>query len=218
MKTVNKLIGIVAIAIVMFSCSPVKVTHSWKDIRTPDIKHKNILVVSKTDNETARIQFEKDMVHVLNNNGYQSVESFVKFPEIEITNEIDYNKLKKITNKLKKEGIDVVIMTVLRDTKQFTKTTTSSSVYAINTYPIYYGRGFHRGYYRHYGSVYFESYPVTSVTTEGKIYVLETIVYDLTQPEDKRVLSVLTTKIDNPDSLGTTSGDFSKKIVKELTK
>jgi len=217
MKTVNKFIGIVTIAIVMFSCSPVKVTDSWKDIRTPDIKSKNILVVSKTDNETARIRFEKDMVSVLNDKGYQSVESFMKFPEIEQTNEIDYHKLKKITKKLKKEGIEVVIMNILRDTKEFTKTTISSSVYSINTYPAYFGRGFHRGYYRHYGPVYLESYPVTSVTTEGKVYILETIVYDLTQPEDKRMISVLTTKIDNPDSLGITSGDFSKKIVKVLT-
>ena len=217
MKTVNKLIGIVTIAIVMNSCSPVKVTDSWKDIRTPDIKNKKILVVSKTNDETTRIRFEKDMVSALNDNGYQSVESFVKFPEIEQTNEIEYDKLKKITTNLKKEGIEVVIMTILRETKQFTKTITSSSVFSINTYPIYYGRGFHRRYYRHYGSMYGESYPVTSVTTEGNIYILETIIYDLTQPEDKRVLSVLTTKIDNPDSLGTTSGDFSKKIVKVLT-
>ncbi|PCI34818.1 MAG: hypothetical protein COB60_05675 [Flavobacteriaceae bacterium] len=218
MKTVFKIIGIVTVAIVMESCSSVKVTDSWKDIRTPEIKNKNILVVSKTGNETARVRFEKDMVDVLNDNGYKSVESFVKFPEIEQTNEIDYDRWDKLTDKLKHEGIEVVIMTVLRDTKQFTKTTTSSSVYSINTYPFYYGRGYYRGYYRHYGTMYSESYPITSVTTEGKIYVLETIVYDLTQPKDKRVLSVLTTRIDNPDTLGTTSEDFSKKIVKALKK
>ncbi|WP_109097428.1 hypothetical protein [Aquimarina sp. AU58] len=216
MKTINKILGITMGMTLLFSCSAVKVTDSWKDVKTPSIKEKNIMVVSKTDNEVARTRFEKDMVLTLNHKGYQSVESFVVFPGSISTNEMSEDEIKEIKEKLKKSGIDVVIMTVLKDCQEYTETITTGTTYQLNTYPTFYRRGYYGGFYRYYGTVYIQSDPITTVTSLGKKYILETVVYDLSLPEEKQLLSVITTVLDNPETLSTTSKDFSKKIVKEL--
>ncbi len=218
MNTINKIIGIVIVSILFYSCSSVKVADSWKDVRTADIKNKNILVVSKTNNETVRVRFELDMVNELNENGYQAIQSFVKFPEIKPTNKIEDGQIKEVINKLKNNGIDVVIMTVLRDVEEYTKTITTGSTYQVSSYPVYYRHGYYRGFHRYYGTVYVDYNPISETTSIGKKYILETVVYDLTQPVDKELLSVITTTIDNPEAIGVVSTDFAKKIVKELSK
>ena len=60
--------------------------------------------------------------------------------------------------------------------------------------------------------------PIETVTTVNKKYILETVTYDLSLPEENQLVSVITTVVDNPESLNTTSKDFSKKLVKELVR
>lgn len=218
MKTISKILGITTLAVLIYSCSSVKVADSWKDVKIPNIKSKNILVVSKTDNETARVQFETDMVNALNNKGYNSIESFIKFPEIKPTNKMEKGQVKEVINKLKNDGIGVVMMTVLRDVQEYTKETTSSATYKVTSHPFYLRRGYYRGFNTYYHTTYIDANPITSIQETGNKYILETVVYDLTQPEDKELLSVITTEIDNPATLGPTSEDFAKKIVNELSK
>jgi hypothetical protein len=66
--------------------------------------------------------------------------------------------------------------------------------------------------------VYIDSGPTSSTSSKGKKYVLETVMYDLTMLDQNQLTSVITSVIDNPESIGTTSKDFSKKMVKELVK
>ena len=213
------MIGILTFVLVLFNCSTVQVANSWKDVKTSNIKDKNVLVISKTDNDVARIQFESDLVKILNANQIKATESFKIFPNISLTEELDESELKDIKENLKSDGIDVILLTVLKNVQDYTTTTTTGvSSYYINTYPLYYGRGYHRGFYRYYNTYYVNSEPITSVTSAGKKYILETITYDLTLPEHDQLLSVITTEIDNPETLGVTSKDFSKKVIKELIK
>lgn len=219
MKKTIKMLGILTFVLVLFNCSTVQVANSWKDVKTSNIKDKNVLVISKTDNDVARIQFESDLVKNLNDNQIKATESFKIFPNINLSEELDENELKEIKESLKSDGFDVILLTVIKNVQDYTKTTTTGgSSYYINTYPLYYGRGYHRGFYRYYGTYYVNSEPITSITSTGKKYIVETITYDLTQPEDSQLLSVITTEIDNPETLGVTSKDFSKKVIKELIK
>jgi hypothetical protein len=219
MKKVMRTLGILTFTLVFSNCSTVKVANTWKDVKTSSIKEKNVLVISKTDNDVARMQFETDMVNNLNSNGVNATESFKVFPEINVSEKLDETQLKCIKEELKSDGIDVVLMTVLKDTQDYTKTTTAGGInYYINTYPIYYKRGNHRGFFRYYNTYYINAEPISTVTSTGKKYILETITYDLTLPEDKQLLSVITTVIDNPETLGNTSKDFSKKVIRELVK
>ncbi len=217
MKTIYKLLGIGIVLILLSSCSSVKITDSWRNLEVPDIKGEKVMVVSKTDDEVARIQFEKDLVQHLSKNGYQSIASHIMFPKSSPTKELSESEIIEIKEKLKNNGVDVVIVTVLKDCEEYTKTTTRNNSY-YSVYPSYYGLGYYRGFYRYYGTVYIESDPVTMITTEAKKYTLETVVFDLTQPEEKQLLSVITTEIDDPQTLVGVSIDFSKRVVKELNR
>lgn len=202
-------------SLALFSCSSVQVANSWKDVKTTTIKEKNVLVINKTDDDIVRIQFETDLVKNLNKHDINAVESFKIFPKINTTEEFNQTELNAFKNALKADGVDIILLTVLRETQDIITTKTSnSSIYSVRSYPIYYGRGF----YRFYNTYYIDPGPTISVTSKGKKYILETITYDLTQDEDKQLLSVITTEIENPQTLGTTSKDFSKKVIKELVK
>jgi hypothetical protein len=218
MKKVIKTLGILTLTLAFSSCSTVKVANTWKDVKTSSINEKNVLVINKTDNDIARIQFETDMVNNLISNGIKATESFKVFPEINGSEKLNEEQLECIKEDLKSNGVDVVLLTVLKETQDYEKTTTTGGSYYMITHPVYYGRGYHRGIYRYYNTFYVNSEPITSVTSNGKKYILETITYDLTQPKDKQLLSVITTEIDNPETLETTSKDFSKKVIKELVK
>ncbi|GAA4275719.1 hypothetical protein [Aquimarina mytili] len=217
MKTIKKMIGIFMVLILLSSCSSVRITDSWRNLEVPEIKDKKVMIVSKTDDQTVRIRFEKDLVENLNKKGYQSVESYVVFPNSSPTKELSKSETLEIKEKLKNYGIDVVIVTVLKHSEEYTKTTNKNNSFHT-VYPSYYGLGYYRGFYRYYGTIYVDSDPVTVITENVKKYTLETVVYDLTQPKEKQLLSVITTEIDDPQTLGTVSIDFSKKVVKELNK
>lgn len=217
MKTIKKIFGSTVILILLSSCSSVKMIDSWKNLEVSDLKDKKIMIVSKTDDKTARIRFEKDLVEHLNKKGYQSVESYIMFPKSSSTKELSEQEMTEIKSILKNRGIKVVIMTTLKDCEEYTKTTTINNSY-YEAYPSYYELGYYRGFYGYYRTIYLESNPVTMITTNAKKYTLETVIFDLTQSEEKQVLSVITTEIDDPKVLGTISTDFSKKIVKELDK
>ncbi|WP_271764782.1 hypothetical protein [Aquimarina algiphila] len=215
MKTLYRLFGTAIVLILFSSCSSVKITDSWKNLEVPDIKNKKVMVVSKTDDQTARVRFENDLVENLNKKGYQSVESYVIFPKSSPTKELSESETLEIKETLKNKDIDVVIVTVLKHCEEYTKMISNNNSFL---YPSYYGLGYYRGFYGYYGTIYMDSEPVTVITENAKKYILETVVYDLTQPKEKQLLSVITTEIDNPKTLGVVSIDFSKKVVKELNR
>ncbi len=215
MKNTIKIFGITSMSLVLFSCSSVQVANSWKDVKTTTIKEKNVLVINKTDDDIVRVQFETDLVKNLNKHNINAVESFKVFPKIDTSKELNKTELNVFKNALKADGIDVILLTVLKETQDIVTTrTTNNTIYSMHSYPVYYRRGF----YRFYNTYYIDPGPVISVTSEGKKYILETITYDLTQEENEQLLSVITTEIENPQTLGTTSKDFSNKVIKELVK
>ena len=218
MKTISKIIGVLVLGTLVVGCSSVKVTSSWKEGETNNLDDKIVMVVSKTDNEVLRKQFESDMVHNLEVNNITSVESNTIFPFMNEKEELNERELKSLKKQLKEQGIEVILMTSLKEVQDFEKTITETTNYNVYTYPVVYRRGYRRGFVGYYNTVYVNSDPVTTVTSTGKKYVLETVMYDLSRPDHDQLTSVITSVIDNPESIGTTSKDFSKKLVKELVK
>ncbi|OUS00449.1 hypothetical protein A9Q86_10785 [Flavobacteriales bacterium 33_180_T64] len=217
MKTISKVIGLLALSILLTGCSSVKVTDSWKDIKTSQIGNKNIMVLTESESNMIRTTFEKDIVEQLSNKGYNSFESHKMFPVINFNDMRTNEQLKLFKDELRSSGVDIVLKTVLKDTNEYTKTITNeSTIYYQNMYPAYYFNRYYRGFHRHYKTVYIDVEPKTTTFT-SKDYVLETIVYDLSQPESIQ-LSIIITVIDNPKDLEKTSKDFSKKLTKELIK
>ncbi len=220
MKNVVKTLGVGIIISLIISCSSVKVTDFWKDANITKLKDQHIMVINKTSKNIVRTRFEKDLVSSLNNKGFNAVESLTMFPNIESEKKLNISEIDEIKNQILSKGIEAVIVTTLKEVEEFENVENIHSGYYINTSPsgiIYRGR-YYRNFYRYYGTVYISSPTTTKITSSGKNYVLETVIYDLTKKENNQLLSVITTKIDNPETLGTTSKDFSKKIAKELSK
>jgi len=202
---------LVVVLLFSASCSSVKVTDTWKDNDAIDFKSKKMLVVSVSDNDASRMRFEKDMVKHLVESGYIAEESFGMFPEISPSKKVKGEALEALKAKLRNDGVTFVLINIVRDVQNYTTTNTSGSSY--NTMP-YYGHRYHRGFYGYYGGMSMET--VNSVTQENTKYILESIVYDLSKPEDKQLQAIITSEIDNPDTVGTASKEFSEKIISEL--
>ncbi len=195
----------------LFGCSSVKITDSWRGLRTLDLKNKHILVVSKTEDRSVQIRFERAMVETLGENGFTSIESHVKFPFSDPTEKVEKDKIKEVITTLRDNNIDVVIVSHLVDSKEYTTMVTTGETIYLDPFPYRY-RGY-RSFYGYTGS-YFAQYHTTE--QEGVTYVLETLVYDLTLPGENQLISVITSEVDNPSNLSITSEDFSKGIVKNL--
>ncbi|MFK2819259.1 hypothetical protein U0L90_03960 [Flavobacteriaceae sp. LMIT009] len=214
-----KYIGLVLTVFTLVGCSStVKVSDTWKDVKLTDVREKKVMVISKTEDIIVREQMERDMVEGLKNEGVESISSITKFPSLSSDKKLSKEEISELKGELQNEGIELVLLSVLKDVQEYTKTTTSGTGYTVSTGPVFYRRGYYRSFYRFYGDFYYNSGTETSVTSQGKKYIIETIIYDLTQPEQNQLMSVITTTIDNPETLGTTSEDFSKKVIKELVK
>ena len=218
MKKVTTIIVSMSLLIFLSSCSSVKVANNWKDIETSNLRSKNVLVVSKTDNDVARIQFESDMVKNLSKSNVKAVESFRMYPNLNLNGDLNQEELNQYKSDLLDIGIEIVITNVLKDIQEYKETAIQGSEYYVSTYPTIYYRGYRRGFYRYSNTYYVSEYPTTHITSKGKKYILETQTFDLTKPINNQLISVITTVVDNPETMGAVSKDFSKKVINELVK
>lgn len=202
------------------SCSSVKVLDSWKADNVSSIKDKNILVIARTANNQARIAFENEIVNQLTARGMKATASFTKFPQINPDAEVTEERQEMIRTILKSEGFNGVVLTVIKDYEEQTKTVTDGGYYAGGTYggyyPAYYG-GFYGYYHNPYSYSTYGSYvPSTTTTYNTKIYVLETVAYNLDEPEGKQLVAVTTTKIEDPSNVSKVAAQYVKAITKSL--
>ncbi|MFS4491633.1 hypothetical protein [Maribacter sp. 2308TA10-17] len=211
MRNLKTVFSISIIVSLLFGCSSVKITDSWRGLKTLDVKNKNIMVVSKTEDRSIQIRFERDLVEELQENGFTCIESHVRFPFSDPTEKVGKDKTKEVIKKLRDNNIDVVIISHLVDSKRYTTLITTGETMYLDPFPYRYRR--YRSFYG-YSDSYYTQYHTTE--QEGVTYVLETLVYDLTLPSENQLISVITSEVDNPSKLSVTSEDFSKVIVKNL--
>ncbi|MFP2997557.1 hypothetical protein ABN763_16685 [Spongiivirga sp. MCCC 1A20706] len=209
MKTIKTLLGLL-IVLFFTSCSTVRVTDMWKEEGQVTIKNKRILVVSNTDSKLVRINFEEDMTCRLIDEGFDSVESYKLFPDLNTDEPLNKQEEDKLIKTVKDKGFDVVIQSKLIDEQEYQRVVQNTQTNSI-TRPIYYryrGR-LHVGFY---DTFYTTSYPTQ---VKGTKYIMETVVYDLTKPKDQLV-TIVNSEVHNPQTLKRTSKDFSKEVVKQL--
>jgi hypothetical protein len=60
--------------------------------------------------------------------------------------------------------------------------------------------------------------PKSEFTLTSKIYVLESVAYNLDLPEDEQLLAVVRSSIENPQGAKTTANDYAKAIAKAVNK
>ena len=217
-KTIYSIMGLTTL-LVFNSCSSVKVLDSWKAENVSSINDKNIIVIARTENNQARIAFENEIVNQLTAKGLKATASFTKFPKLNPDEKVSEDKREQIKNLLINEGFNAVVLTVIKDIKEATRTVTEGGYYAGATlYPRYY-RGFYGYYYNPMSYSSFGNYvPETSTTFTSKTFVLESVAYNLAEPEDKQLIAVVTTQIENPSNITKVAQEYVKAITKSLVK
>lgn len=211
------------ISITLFaSCSSVKVLNSWKGDNIEAVKENNLLVIARTDNMSARIAFENEIVKELTSRGINAKASFEKFPKLKPDREISEETEKEIKSIIMDNGFLGVVLTVIKEEQELTKTVTDGGYYAGSTYYGYYPR-YYNGFYRYYShpmsySTYGNYVEQTSKTYTAKNYILETVIYNLDEPEDKQLVAVVTSKLEEPENAATTAKQYVKAIAKSFDK
>ena len=220
MKTTFYSFILFGFALSITSCSSVKVLDSWQGANLSSVEEKNILVVARTDNKMARIAFEEAMANDLRKAGMNATESYLKFSNHNPNEKMEEGTMKAL---IEKEGFYGVVMSVVKDYNESLVTEESGGYYAGGTtyyggYPGYYG-GFY-GYYnspRSY-STYGNYVPSTTTTRVSKSYILETLVYNLDEPEGKQLIGVVTSQIIDPSSVTETAKKYSKLVFNSFNK
>jgi hypothetical protein len=223
MKHTFKLFFAIALLVVISSCSSIKVLDSWESDTASSIKDNNVLVIARTQDKQARIAFETAIANEFRTNGIKATESFRKFPNMLPDDKLSDEKMKNFKAFLDNEGYNGIAVTVLKDKRQSTETTQDGGYYAgasyfPSYYPAYYG-GFY-GYYSHPMSYStFGSYvPSTYTTTTIMTYIVETVVYDLAEPEDKQLVAVVTSSIEDPQDVTKNADLYAEKVAESLEK
>ncbi len=213
---------IVTLMIFINACSSVKVLNSWKADTMDAVKDNNILVIARTANTSARIAFENEIVKELAARNIKATASFTKFPKLNPDQEITEEKEMEIKNLIQNAGFNGVILTIIKEQQELTKTVTDGGYYAGGNYYGYYPRyynGFY-GYYRNpmsYSTLgnYVEQ---TSTTYTAHNYILETVIYDLDQTDDKQLVAVVTSKLEEPENADKTAKQYVSAIAKSFDK
>ncbi len=217
---------LVTLLLILQSCSSVKVQDAWRgaDENIEKFKEKNVLVFARSANSTARIAFEEQIAMALAERGIKATESFKKFPKIHRNREMTEEREQMIRSILDSEGFNAVVLTTVVDKEQTTRTETSGVYVGASYgayYPGYYG-GFYN-YYRHpyaYGPYYssFGGYiPTGTTTTTSTTYMLETVAYNLDEPEENQLVFVVTTSLSDPSDAYKTAEKYVAEIVKALS-
>jgi hypothetical protein len=223
MKNTLKVLSIFFVAITLTSCSGVKVLTSWKSDSVNEIKDNNFLVIARTANKQARIAFEQEISKQLRESGMTATESFRELPNFNPDQELTEEQQTNFKQFLDNEGYNAVVLTVIKDYQESTRTTEDGGYYAGATfmpsyYPSYYG-GFY-GYYYHplSYSTYGTYVPRSSTTYTVKTYILETVAYDLSQEDGKQLAVVVTSQIEDPKDVQKNAEEYTKKITDALRK
>ena len=224
MKKNLTLLVLLAFSFVFQNCGSVKVRDSWtgEEDTVAKFKKKNILVLARTADNTSRIAFEEALANELRAEGYKATESFKKFPKIYTNKEITEERIAFVQSILDSEGYNGIVIVAVKD-QETTTTTSNNGVYVgggYGGYPGYYG-GFNN-YYRTpyaYGSYYnsFGGYiPTSTSTSTSTTYVLETVFYNLDEPQENQLVAVVTSELDDPKEAYKTAQKYVETMVKSF--
>ncbi len=219
-----KLTLLLLVGLVLNSCSSVKVVDAWKSPSIEGFRDNTILVVARTANQEAREAFEREITDKLLERGFNATPSYIKFPKLRPNDKLTDERKEEIRDLLQKEGFNGVVLSVLKDYQERTRTIgegayEASVNYGYTDWPSYMGYGFYT-YYAHplsYSTEYIDV-AAAEVTVTGKLYVLETVIYDLEQPEKEQLLALINAGVENPATMKEMAHNYADAIAKRLKK
>ncbi len=203
-----KPIAFICIAFLLGSCKGYLT--SSQNVSESKEPYEKVLVLGRSKDNSARIQFENQMVEELKANGVTAVASYTVDGTKNIEREFSESEVQNVEKKLIAQGFDGAIITNLINASEYT------DVIAGNTSTIMVPARFGRfgRYYAHYPLTTWE--PDQLVT--GMKYVFESSFYSLKTGNDDNLQWIGRFEIKDPSSLIKTSSNYAKELVATLIK
>jgi len=185
----------------LVSCTSTEIVSSWRDPSTTISANQidKILFIALVKNETYRRVVEDKLVALSKGKGVASY-SFITGSSLTKTDKA------AITQRLKDDGTDLIVIMRLVDVKDETRYVPGSSMSGYGGIPGY------GGYWRGYGYAAPMYYSPGYYTTDKK-YLVETNVYSVDQ--DKLVWSGTTSTM-NPSKIDTTTAEIADAVIEEM--
>lgn len=212
MKKIVSGVLVAIMILVTLGCGPsVTVTDSWKAPDIADSKSDDFVVMARVDDVVGRQRFEQEIVKQFKLRGVDAVESYKKYPDLNLNLKMTPDQIEQLEAGLRKDGINGIVLTVIKDTKTEIRTSTTGG-YGGGYYP-YFG-GYYGAYYSPYGysGAYMSS---SSRTYESEIYKLESVVFDLDRKGDQMV-AVISVNITDPKSASEVAPKYAEKLAKQF--
>lgn len=212
MKKITSVLMIFGALVFMISCGPsVTVTDSWHVADIAESKTDHFVVMARVDDVVGRQRFEQEIVKQLKAGGVDAVESYKKYPDLNLNLKMTPDQIDELETMFRKEDINGIVLTVIKDMKTEIKTT-STGGYSGGYYPQF--GGYYGSYYSPYG--YGGAYTsASSRTYESDIYKLETVVFDLDRKGDQ-MIAVISVNITDPKSASEVAPKYAEKLAKEF--
>lgn len=218
MKKTSLLILVLAV-LCLYSCSSFKIIKSWKAETTGSMQNKKILVIGRSADKDVRIAYENALTKKFVTAGYNAISSYSQFPDFNPVAKITEEQKQQIRSILEKNGYNGVVLTALKDYQERSREVGAEKYettvfYGGATYPDAYG-----GFYNYFYLPGTYSSDQVSLKTEGttitsKLYILETVVYDLTLEEGKQLVAWVTASIENPDDSPGVASAYANSVAK----
>lgn len=207
-----------SIVLILTSCSSVKEVNHWTSGKAASIKSQNVLVITKIKKPKLRAQYEDQMTKHLKAEGIKATSSYIQFPEINPNDSITKEQVAEIKEKLTREGFNGIVYSRVIGVEEISKTTATGGYEAgatLGSYENLYNIGFYGFYTSPLPSPSFEGVyqPVEVDTQTAKIYVLETLVYNLDLPLKEQLVASVTSKIENLETGHNLAKNYAKTII-----
>ena len=222
MKRYN-LILVIIISLIVSSCNSFKVLYNWSADDKESVEEKKILVVARTANKEVREAFEKEITKTLKASGMDATSSYVLFPDYDPEKKRTEEEKGAIRKILEDNGYNAVVMTVLKDYQEDARSGVAGGYEASVNYgyidhPTYLGWGFYTYFYHPLAysteDVYVEQ--TDEMLVVNKLYVLDSIAFNLDLAEEDQMVGLFRASIENPDSAISTAKSYAKALAKTI--
>ena len=214
---------LLAITLVFSGCKSFKVLYNWSAEDKESVENKKILVLARTADKEIREAFESEITKTLKAAGMDATSSYALFPNYDPEKKRSEEEKGEIRKILEENGYNAVVMTVLKDYQEDARSGVEGGYEASVNYgyidrPTYLGWGFYTYFYHPLAysteDVYVEQ--TDEFLIINKLYVLDSIAFNLDLPEEEQMVGLFRASIENPDSAISTAKSYAKAIAKTI--
>jgi hypothetical protein len=217
---IEKTLTFVILITILSGCGSVKLTDNWKSNDFNSINNEKILVISKSKDATISKSYEKEMATRLRTRGIDAIERHLKYPLLSDNSTQTKEKIENIVKQFKKDGINGIVVTALKDVKVKTKIINEGG---YDSYPTSSSKAFisFRAYNNDVNSLNTlpnPEIPKTTTVLRSTTYFLEAVTYNLSLEGEKQLVGILQVDVTDPESAEEVLKGFSKIVAKQFKK